>query len=249
MARGSGEIPEPTVQSGWEKRRLFMNANVKKLTGIAMITAVSFVVMFTSKFEPLAAAPFLSYDAKDVVLMIGGFIYGPLAALASSAIVAMAEMFFRSATGPIGLLMNFISSASYVAIASLVYKKMRTPIGAVAGMLVGSIAMSSTMLLWNYIITPIYMNVPREIVAKMLPTVFLPFNLIKAGLNTAIVLILYKPLITALRAARLLAAGEASSDAPEGGIPVKSKYRVNILMLVIAAALIAACVVAIIILR
>ena len=59
------------------------------------------------------------------------------------------------------------------------------------------------MLLWNYLITPIYQKVPRDVVAAMLPTVFLPFNLVKGGLNMAITLLLYKPVVTALRKARL----------------------------------------------
>ena len=37
----------------------------------------------------------------------------------------------------------------------------------------------------------------------MLPTVFLPFNLVKGGLNMALILLLYKPVVTALRKARL----------------------------------------------
>ena len=60
------------------------------------------------------------------------------------------------------------------------------------------------MMLCNYIITPIYTGLPRETVAGMLLPVFLPFNLIKYGINTAVTLILYKPIVTALRKAHLL---------------------------------------------
>ena len=38
----------------------------------------------------------------------------------------------------------------------------------------------------------------------MLASVFLPFNLIKSGINAGLTLLLYKPLIGALRAARLV---------------------------------------------
>ncbi|MBQ4001848.1 MAG: ECF transporter S component, partial [Lachnospiraceae bacterium] len=50
----------------------------------------------------------------------------------------------------------------------------------------------------------LYMGYPREAVAKMLPTVFLPFNALKGGLNAALTMLLYKPVITALRAANLV---------------------------------------------
>ena len=63
--------------------------------------------------------------------------------------------------------------------------------------------MAVAMLLWNYIITPFYMGVPRETVAGMLLPVFLPFNLVKGGLNAALTLLLYKPIVSALRSAHL----------------------------------------------
>ena len=56
-------------------------------------------------------------------------------------------------------------------------------------------------LLWNYLIAPIYMGYPREAVAELLVPAFLPFNLLKAGLNAGFTFLLYKPIITALRKA------------------------------------------------
>ena len=43
--------------------------------------------------------------------------------------------------------------------------------------------MTSVILLWNYILTPIHMRVAREIVVRMLVPVFLPFNAITGTLN------------------------------------------------------------------
>ena len=43
------------------------------------------------------------------------------------------------------------------------------------------------------------MGYSREVVAEMLLPVFLPFNLLKGGLNASITFLLYKPVITALR--------------------------------------------------
>ena len=59
-------------------------------------------------------------------------------------------------------------------------------------------------MLWNYLIAPIYMGIPRDAVAELLLPAFLPFNLIKGGLNAAITMLLYKPFVTALRRAGLL---------------------------------------------
>ena len=75
--------------------------------------------------------------------------------------------------------------------------------GAVVGLSLGVVALVVVMLLWNYLITPVYQGVPRDVVVSMLPTVFLPFNLAKGGMNMAATLLLYKPIVTALRKAGL----------------------------------------------
>ena len=48
------------------------------------------------------------------------------------------------------------------------------------------------------------MGVARSEVVAMLPTVLLPFNFAKALLNSAIVMLLYKPVIYSLRRAGLV---------------------------------------------
>ena len=99
--------------------------------------------------------------------------------------------------------------------ASLVYKKCHKLKGAVLGLVAGSVTMIVAMLLWNWLITPLYMGVPREQVEALLLPAFLPFNALKAGLNSALILGLYKPLTSALRRARLLpSAPESKSRRP-----------------------------------
>ena len=79
--------------------------------------------------------------------------------------------------------------------------------------------MTGVMLLWNYLITPLYMNVPRDVVVAMLPTAFLPFNLVKALMNGALTMLLYKPVVTALRKARLVPEHESSCQRPTSAAP------------------------------
>ena len=186
---------------------------------MAMLTAVAYVVMLLSKALPQVNG-FLQLDLKDTIICIGGFIYGPLSAAIISIVVAVIEMFTYSDTGPIGCLMNIIATASFCCTASFVYKKVHTRKGAIIGLTAGVVVLVVVMLLWNYLITPIYQKVPRDVVAAMLPTVFFPFNLVKGGLNMAIILLLYKPVVTALRKARL---------APEsrGSTPTDSTVTLN----------------------
>ena len=48
------------------------------------------------------------------------------------------------------------------------------------------------MMVANHFITPLFMGVPTEMVDAMLLPVILPFNLIKAGVNSAITFVVYK---------------------------------------------------------
>ena len=178
-----------------------------RITVTAMLCAVSFIAVLIGRLIP-AVQGFLSYDPKDAIIAIAGFIYGPTTSIIISVIVSVIEMFFGSSTGVYGLIMNVISTCAFAVPAAIIYKKARSMKGAFLGLLVGMISMTAMMVLWNYIITPFYMKMDRAIVAAMLPTVFLPFNLIKSGINTGLTLLLYKPLVTALRKANLIPKSE-----------------------------------------
>lgn len=172
-----------------------------------MLCALAYVVMAVGRIPILL---FLSYDPKDVVIAIGGFLYGPMSAFLISAVVSVVEMVTVSDTGLWGLLMNVLSTCAFVCTASFVYKKKHTAKGAALGLLLGVAVQVATMLLWNYLVTPFYMGVARqEVVALLLPA-FLPFNLLKGGLNAAITLLLYKPVVNALRRAGLAPPSQAS---------------------------------------
>ena len=190
----------------------------KELTTLAMITAIAYVLVCTVRIPVVL---FLKYEPKDVIITIGGFLMGPSAVLISSCVVAFIEMFTISDTGIIGCIMNFLSTCSFAFVAAAIYKKNHTIKGAIAGLAAGTVFMVSAMMLWNYLITPLYMTgTSRSDIAGMLLPMFLPFNLLKAGLNSSITLLLYKPLVNGLRRAGLVTASAPSSDsAPAGKKP------------------------------
>ena len=100
--------------------------------------------------------------------------------------------------------MLIVSSATFCGVASLIYKFKRTLNGAVIGLLSSVVATTGIMLLMNVLLTPIYQGVDRSIVISMLPTLFLPFNFAKTLLNSSIVMFIYKPVVTALRKAKVI---------------------------------------------
>ena len=192
--------------------------SVRTITSLAMLTAIAYVVMVLSKALPQVSG-FLQLDLKDTVICIGAFVFGPLAGAIISIVVATVEMFTVSDTGIIGWIMNVLATCAFCCTASFVYKKVHTKKGAVLGLSLGVAALTAVMLLWNYLITPLYMTTgatveaTRAMVATMLVPVFLPFNLVKGGLNMAVILLLYKPVVTALRKARLVPEHQGSASA------------------------------------
>lgn len=188
---------------------------IKKLVLIAMLAAIAYIMVFVIRIPVVL---FLKYEPKDVIITIGGFIMGPTAAFVISLIVSLIEMVTISETGPIGALMNLLSTCAFACSAAFVYKKKHTIGGAIAGLGVGTVVMVAVMLLWNWLITPLYQGAPREAVEAMLLPIFLPFNLLKAGLNSAFILGLYKPLVTALRKTRLIDGKEKKSTGSKWGV-------------------------------
>ena len=211
-----------------------MKQNTKKLVLLAMLAAMAYLMVALIR---IPVVMFLKYEPKDVIITIGGFLLGPMAAFVTSLVVSLIEMVTISDTGIIGAVMNLLSTCAFACTATYVYKRKHTLGGAIAGLIIGSIAMIAVMLLWNYLITPMYMGVARQAVAGMLVPVFLPFNALKAGFNSALILGLYKPLVSALRKTGLV-------DTK----PVKgSGVRMGIYLL--SAGLLATCVLLLLVLR
>jgi len=206
-----------------------MSVTTKKLSVIAMLPALAYLVMLVIHIP----VSFLTLDPKSTVIVIAGFMMGPLTALIISVIVAFLEMVTVSTTGPIGFLMNALATASFACTAALIYYKRRTLKNAILGLAAGTIVMTALMLLWNWLILPFYMEgVTRADVVPMIMPLLLPFNLLKGALNMALALLLYKPISLALHKAKLL---------PESGGEA-SKRKFNYGVAIFAAILLCTCV-------
>lgn len=174
--------------------------NIKKLSVIAMLCALGFLCTVLFKFK----VGFLTFDIKDAILAISSLLYGPVAGILSSAVVALLEMVTVSDTGVYGMIMNFLSSGTFTLVCGLIYKHRRSMSGAVVGVIAAAVSVTAVMLLANLFITPFYMGVERSEVIGMLGTLLLPFNAIKAVLNAALTLVIYKPFTGTMRKAKLL---------------------------------------------
>lgn len=195
--------------------------SARTVATVGMLCAIAFVAKLISNVFPTVSG-FLSFDLKDVVIVIGGFILGPMAAAVISVIVSLIEMLTISSTGVIGLIMNVLASCAFACTASVIYHRDRSMKGAIVGLLAGVLFMTALMLLWNWLITPLYMHVDRAVVVGMLIPVFLPFNLLKGGINATLAMLLYKPIVTALRKAHLVAEGGSGKRTTKWGVVLVS---------------------------
>lgn len=183
--------------------------STKKITTVGMLCAMAIVVNVLISFPLVPAVSFLKYDPKDIVILIGGFIYGPLISLIMSLITSIIEIIYRPGN-VLDIIMNVISTCSFAMLASYVYKKNHTKKGAIIGMSLGIIGCIIVMLIWNYVIDPIYFGMEREAVVLMLPSIAL-FNFIKCAINMAVTIFLYKPLVTILRNTNLVEKSDQES--------------------------------------
>lgn len=200
----------------------------KKLTTTAMLCALAYITVL---FGRIPVILFLKYDPKDVVIVIGGLLFGPLTSAVVTVIVSVVQMFTISGTGILGCIMNIVSSCCFACPAAFIYKRRRRLSGSMLGLFCGVVCQAAVMMLWNYLIAPLYLGYPREEVVKLLLPAFLPFNLIKGGLNGAFTMLLYKPVVTALRRFHVV----ESAGGPE-------KMRINMGVLLAALFVIVSCV-------
>lgn len=205
---------------------------IKKICGIGVFAALAYITTFICKLIPNVAG-FLSIDAKDAVIAIASFVYGPLAAPIIALIVAFVEFITISTTGIWGLVMNFVSSATFSLVVSLIYKYRKTFNGAIIGFAVTTVITTAVMVVLNPIIVPLYSGAPREVVVSMIPTILLPFNFAKTLMNSAIAMLLYKPIINAMRASRLVKRSEHKTEFNKSSVLTLIVGGVSLLLAVV----------------
>lgn len=184
---------------------------LEKVIGISIFSALAYIIAFVCNIIPPIQG-FLSLDAKDAVISIAAFIYGPISGVIIAFIAAFIEFLTFSSTAWYGFIMNFASSAVFTLTAALIYKKIRTINGAIIAFSAAVISTTGVMLLLNNFVTPIYLHkmigLPKaaavQMVVDLLPKVLLPFNFAKSLLNAAISIMLYKPVLTALSKAKIV---------------------------------------------
>ena len=182
--------------------------NIKSLTIIAMLAAISTVLMFLSFSIPLFPT-FLKLDFSEVPALIAAVSLGPFAGVSVVFIKNLINLLFTS-SGGIGEFANFLIGSFFVFSAGLVYQKFKTRKGAILSMTVGTVIMSIVGTVANYyILMPLYtlimpidsivnmfksINPYADTMLKIMFMTIAPFNLLKGFIVSLITFLIYKKL-------------------------------------------------------
>ena len=205
------------------------NKTVSTVAGVGIFSALAAVVSFLTSFLKIS---FLSIDLGDIIIVLSSYVYGPVSGIAVSLISALCS-FLYSGTGFWGFLMDFISSAVFSFVAAFVYYRKKNFKFAIVGIYAAVVAVVIVMIPLNILIVPLFSKgITSKDVIPLIPTLLLPFNLFKACLNGGAVLMLYKPVVNALRKARLISSGARPHKEAESKFKQSNTSRALIIGLV-----------------
>ena len=159
---------------------------------MAMLVAVSIVLVALIHLPILPMVPFLEYDPADIPILIGTFAFGPAAGVVLTLVTAILQGVTVSASsGAYGILMHVIATSALVLVAGLTYARNKTKKTAILGLVLGTLAMVLIMIPANMLITTRFMGLTLEALMPFMPWIIL-FNFIKAGVNSIVTFLVYK---------------------------------------------------------
>lgn len=184
----TGNAPGTNAQDTYE----FTNTNkwdTRQLVTMALMCAIGVLLSFV-EFPLLPGVTWLKYDASAMPAMVCGFAFGPAAGLAVGVVGAVIHGILMADFS--GAVMNILVVAGFILPAALVYRRSRTFKSGVVGLVLSAVTATVMAILGNLVITPMWLGVPLDAVVAMILPILTPFNLIKAGINAVLTLIVYK---------------------------------------------------------
>ena len=188
-------------------------SKTKILAGSAVFAALAYVVSFF-EFPVFPAASFLKLDFSNVFTLLAGFLFGPLPAVAVSAVKELICFLTKSSTGGVGEIANFLLTVSFIAVPSVAYRYKKGFGWACVYLACGVILQTAMALVVNKFINFPLFALPSSMFDQLWPFIVY-FNLIKGVAISAIVLLLYKQVSRLFKLER----PHRENRKKEGGVP------------------------------
>lgn len=166
----------------------------KRCAVMALFASLALIVSFF-EFPIFPATSYLMLDFGNALIMLVGFLLGPIEGLIVCVIKETLRILLKNGTGGVGELANMLVTSAYILLPATVYyfkKGLKVVIPTlIAGCL---IATGVAMLVNRFILFPAYMGSDGAIVFAQVWMFVLLFNLIKGVANTVVTVVLYKKL-------------------------------------------------------
>lgn len=163
---------------------------LEKIVKTAVLCAISVVLLYFVRFPIIPGVTFLEYDPADICIIIATLCYGTKFGIISTITVSIIQGTTVSVqSGFIGIIMHILSTGTLVFAISFMNKRSKSLVTSLA---FGTICMVFVMIPLNLVFTGLFMGTGIKAVAKMLIPAIIPFNLIKASVNSFISAIIYK---------------------------------------------------------
>ena len=160
-------------------------SKVHRLVGIALLAAIGYVLMMFS-FPIIPAFPFLKLDLSDLVVLLGGLLYGPVGGIAVAFVRSLVHFALTGGgvVNLIGDLAAFIASVGFLLPVVYTIRGKHRIWWQIEGLVLGTLSLTVVMSVLNWlVITPMYMAVFNFNLGMSLTKYVLigvvPFNLIK----------------------------------------------------------------------
>ncbi|MCS7234442.1 MAG: ECF transporter S component [Armatimonadota bacterium] len=169
----------------------------RRLASLAMLSALSALLMRLIQFPILPGAPYLKFDPSEVPTLLAGILFGPSAGVAVAFLKnVLYVVLFGSPTGWVGPFANFAAVSFFAATAAWAYRREPNLVGLTKGVAAGAVARAVFMVpVLAFVVLPAFLHyspldwaILQRRVAPLLLSVFVPFNLITSVLNGAITL-------------------------------------------------------------
>lgn len=164
---------------------------VLRMTEMAMLAAISLVLVTLIRIPLFPVAPWLVYDMADVPLLLCSLLLGPVSGLITLAVTSTIQAFVMSSDGWVGLVMHFCASGLLVLIAGVAFRIKRSNPVIIIGLILGSLAMTAAMIPLNLFFDVKFFGMPYDAVSALIWPAIVPFNLIKSFGNSILTFIVF----------------------------------------------------------
>ena len=200
----STDLQQTVIEKDQRAKRM----STRKLTSLALLSAIATVLMFLQTVLPFMPS-FLMLDISEIPVLLGAFAFGPGSAVMIELVKNLIHLSVTSSAG-VGELANFLAGSFFAGTAGIVYHFIKNRKGAIIGMAAGIIVMTIFTSFFNYyFLLPFYANVLGytmdgviavgnkvnpyiKDLSSMIVFAFIPFNLFKGLVVSALTAVIYK---------------------------------------------------------